>query len=222
MASLVHIFVLSFIQRHIITCKLHDYKLLLEWKPRFAVALVVRGLLIVTSHTTRDAPDCRTNHSSADRFVVNLYIHEYNRVNEIFLKVLGTWVAITASLRKWSIEWKSKAYIYFDWNGTVKILSFTVYVNQICAQQAPRNNIFTPLRHQVFSWRRCMNVSIIIAFKLEKPFCHVLKIPCIHRSSDAQPRRNDKHLFSVQWRACDWPMCLLLVQVMWKVTLGTP
>ena len=29
-------------------------KLLWEWKPRFAVALVVRGLLIVTSHTNCD------------------------------------------------------------------------------------------------------------------------------------------------------------------------
>ena len=30
-------------------------KLLWEWKPRFAVALVVRDLLIVTSHTNCDA-----------------------------------------------------------------------------------------------------------------------------------------------------------------------
>ena len=29
-------------------------KLLWEWKPRFAVALVVRGLLILTSHTNYD------------------------------------------------------------------------------------------------------------------------------------------------------------------------
>ena len=29
-------------------------KLLSEWKPRFAVALVVRDLLIVTSHTNYD------------------------------------------------------------------------------------------------------------------------------------------------------------------------
>ena len=33
-------------------------KLLWEWKPRFAVALVVRGLLIVTSHTNCDVTSC--------------------------------------------------------------------------------------------------------------------------------------------------------------------
>ena len=53
MTSLVHVFVLSFIQRHIIACKLMD-KLLWEWNSGFAVALVARGLLIVTSHTNCD------------------------------------------------------------------------------------------------------------------------------------------------------------------------
>ena len=33
-------------------------KLLWEWKPRFAVELVVRGLLIVTSHTNYDVTSC--------------------------------------------------------------------------------------------------------------------------------------------------------------------
>ena len=33
-------------------------KLLWEWKPRFAVALVVRGLLIVTSQTNCDVTSC--------------------------------------------------------------------------------------------------------------------------------------------------------------------
>ena len=33
-------------------------KLLWEWKPRFAVALVVRGLFIVTSHTNCDVTSC--------------------------------------------------------------------------------------------------------------------------------------------------------------------
>ena len=129
-------------------------KLLWEWKPRFAVALVVRGLLIVTSHTncdvtncpvvmrryanadgdeqrykmskthvslacdrgrieidhlyglrcrgwycnpeqhslcrparpqaagtTRAVPDCSTNHSSADRIVVNSYTRPHQRKN---------------------------------------------------------------------------------------------------------------------------------------------
>ena len=33
-------------------------KLLWEWEPRFAIALVVRGLLIVTSHTNCDVTSC--------------------------------------------------------------------------------------------------------------------------------------------------------------------
>ena len=33
-------------------------KLLWEWKPRFAVALVVHGLSIVTSHTNCDVTSC--------------------------------------------------------------------------------------------------------------------------------------------------------------------
>ena len=33
-------------------------KLLWKWKPRFAVALVVRGLLIVTSQTNCDVTSC--------------------------------------------------------------------------------------------------------------------------------------------------------------------
>ena len=33
-------------------------KLLWEWKPRFAIALVVRGLLIVMSHTNCDVTSC--------------------------------------------------------------------------------------------------------------------------------------------------------------------
>ena len=57
MASLVHIFVLSLIQQHIITCN-YMAKLFLEWKTRFAVALVVGGLLIVTSHTNCDVTSC--------------------------------------------------------------------------------------------------------------------------------------------------------------------
>ena len=68
-------------------------KLLWEWKPRFGVALVARGLLIVTWHTNYDVtscpvvmrcyantdgdehavPDSSTNHSSADHIVVNTY-----------------------------------------------------------------------------------------------------------------------------------------------------
>ena len=58
MASLVHIFVISFIQRHIITCKVTWLSLRREWTQRFAVALVVRGLLIVTSHTNYDVTSC--------------------------------------------------------------------------------------------------------------------------------------------------------------------
>ena len=33
-------------------------KLLWEWKPRFAIALVFRGLLIVTSQTNCDVTSC--------------------------------------------------------------------------------------------------------------------------------------------------------------------
>ena len=33
-------------------------KLIWEWKPRFAIALVVRDLLIVTSHTNFDVTSC--------------------------------------------------------------------------------------------------------------------------------------------------------------------
>ena len=33
-------------------------KLLWKWKPRFAIALVVRGLLIVTSQTNCDITSC--------------------------------------------------------------------------------------------------------------------------------------------------------------------
>ena len=57
MASLVHILAISFIQQQIITCKLHG-KATLVVKTRFAVALVVRGLLIVTSHTDCDVTSC--------------------------------------------------------------------------------------------------------------------------------------------------------------------
>ena len=53
MSSLVYIFELSFIQRHIITCKLHGWATL-----GFAVVLVVRGLLIVTSYTNCDVTSC--------------------------------------------------------------------------------------------------------------------------------------------------------------------
>ena len=41
-------------------------KLLWEWKPRFAVALVVRGLLIVTSHTNCDVTSCPVMRRYAD------------------------------------------------------------------------------------------------------------------------------------------------------------
>ena len=44
-------------------------KLLWEWKPRFAVALVVRGLLIVTSHNNCDVTSCPVvmrRHANAD------------------------------------------------------------------------------------------------------------------------------------------------------------
>ena len=44
---------MSFMQRHVIIVN-YVAKLLWEWKPRFTVALVVRGLFIVTSHTNCD------------------------------------------------------------------------------------------------------------------------------------------------------------------------
>ena len=45
-------------------------KLLWDWKPRFAFALVVRGLLIVTSQTNCDVTSCpfvMRRYANADR-----------------------------------------------------------------------------------------------------------------------------------------------------------
>ena len=55
-----HLYILSFYHSFNGISPLANYmaKLLWEWKPRFAVALVVRGMLIVTSHTDCDVTGC--------------------------------------------------------------------------------------------------------------------------------------------------------------------
>ena len=55
-----HLYILSYYHSFNGISSLANYmaKLLWEWKPRFAVALVVRGMLIVTSHTNCDVTGC--------------------------------------------------------------------------------------------------------------------------------------------------------------------
>ena len=47
----------------------------------------------------------------------------------------------------------------------------------------------------------------------------MLKTPfTLHRRRTERP--NDKHMVRIQWRACDWRMCLLFAQVTWSVHTG--